>query len=219
VRFQDRSDAGRDLAGHLAEFASRSDVVVLGLPRGGVPVAAEIAAALDAPLDIWLVRKLGVPGQPELAMGAIAEGGIEVLDHRLLDAIGISRHVVETVAARERGELDRHDQVFRVGRAPVDVTDRIVIVVDDGLATGATMEAAVLALRQRKPSRIIVAAPVGATDTVRRLGKIADRVVCPRTPEPFTAVGLWYERFDQTSDDEVRRLLAKAKEARVGARH
>jgi erythromycin esterase-like protein/predicted phosphoribosyltransferase len=210
VRFQDRRDAGRALARHLLGYANRSDVVVLGLPRGGVPVAAEVAAALAAPLDVWLVRKLGVPGQPEFAMGAIAEGGIEVLDTRLIERLGIPRHAVEQVAVRQRLELDRHDQLFRSGRAALEVTDRVVIVVDDGLATGATMEAAVMALRQRKPAQIIVAAPVGARDTVRRLSRIADRVVCPLTPEPFDAVGLWYERFDQTDDDEVRTLLARS---------
>lgn len=210
MRFQDRRDAGRALARHLLGYANRSDVVVLGLPRGGVPVAAEVAAALAAPLDVWLVRKLGVPGQPEFAMGAIAEGGIEVLDTRLIERLGIPRHAVEQTAVRQRLELDRHDQLFRSGRQALDVTDRVVIVVDDGLATGATMEAAVMALRPRRPAAIIVAAPVGARDTVRRLAKTADRVVCPLTPEPFDAVGLWYERFDQTDDEEVRRLLARS---------
>ena len=210
MRFQDRRHAGQALAKQLSRYANRSDVIVLGLPRGGVPVAAEVARALNAPLDVFLVRKLGVPGQPELAMGAIAEGGIKVLDTRLIDRIGISREAVQQVAVRQRLELDRHDQIFRGGREAPDVTDRTVLLVDDGLATGATMEAAVTALGQRKPAEIIVAVPVGAKETVRRLKKVADRVVCPYTPEPFDAVGLWYERFDQTDDDEVRALLAES---------
>lgn len=210
VRFQDRREAGRVLAQHLLDYARQSDVIVLGLPRGGVPVAAEVARALDAPLDVWLVRKLGMPGQPELAMGAIAEGGIRVLDTRLIDTLAISPEAVEQQAVRQRLELDRHDRVFRGGRQAVDVRDRVVILVDDGLATGATMEAAILALRQRHPARIIAAAPVGAADTVRRLERLADRVVCPLTPDPFDAVGLWYERFEQTTDEEVVNALARS---------
>ncbi len=206
MRIQDRRDAGRVLAAHLLDYANRSDVVVLGLPRGGVPVAAEVASALNAPLDVFHVRKLGVPGLPELAMGAIAEGGIEVLDTRLIEEIGVPRAAVEQVAVRQRLELDRHDQLFRGGRPAPDVADRVVIIVDDGLATGATMESAVTALRQRHPAKIIV----GARATCRRLGKIADVVVCPLIPDDFQAVGQWYDRFDQTGDDEVRTLLAQA---------
>jgi erythromycin esterase-like protein/predicted phosphoribosyltransferase len=208
VRYANRTDAGRALAHALRDYAGRSDVIVLGLPRGGVPVAAEVARALGAPLDVFLVRKIGVPDQPELAMGAIAEGGIEVLDTRLIAAIGIPQALVRQVAARAHLELDRHDATFRAGRAAPNVRDRIVIIVDDGLATGATMESAVLALRQRHPTRIIAAAPVGARSTCRRLETIADAVVCPSMPASFTAVGVWYDDFSQTTDDEVRALLA-----------
>lgn len=210
LRYVDRIDAGRALARALQTYAHRSDVIVLGLPRGGVPVAAEVARALAAPLDVFLVRKIGVPGQPELAMGAIAEGGIEVLDTRLIDRLDIPKTAVRQVAARAHLELDRHDAAFRGGRTMPVIADRIVIVVDDGLATGATMEAAVVALRQLHPARIVVAAPVGAPSTCRRLSTIADAVVCPSQPESLMAVGAWYRDFNQTTDDEVRALLAAA---------
>jgi len=206
--FKDRVDAGRQLAAKLSKYAGRQDVVVLGLPRGGVPVAAEVAHALAAPFDIFLVRKLGVPGHAELAMGAIAEGGVEVLSDHLIRDIGIPEAAVRQVAVRERLELDRRDALYREGRSRPPIRGHIVIVVDDGLATGASMQAAVLALRKLEPSRIVVAVPVGAVETCERLRRIADDVVCASTPEPFQAVGLWYERFDQTTDDEVRRLLA-----------
>jgi erythromycin esterase-like protein/predicted phosphoribosyltransferase len=206
--FRDRIDAGRQLAAKLSKYAGRQDVVVLGLPRGGVPVAAEVARALAAPFDIFLVRKLGVPGHAELAMGAIAEGGVEVLSDHLIRDIGIPEAAVRQVAVRERLELDRRDALYREGRSRPPIRGHIVIVVDDGLATGASMQAAVLALRKLEPSRIVVAVPVGAVETCERLRRIADDVVCASTPEPFQAVGLWYERFDQTTDDEVRRLLA-----------
>src|SRR5262252_4775494 len=207
--FKDRVDAGRQLAAKLSKYAGRQDVVVLGLPRGGVPVAAEVAHALAAPFDIFLVRKLGVPGHAELAMGAIAEGGVEVLSDHLIRDIGIPEAAVRQVAVRERLELDRRDALYREGRSRPPIRGHIVIVVDDGLATGASMQAAVLALRKLEPSRIVVAVPVGAVETCERLRRIADDVVCASTPEPFQAVGLWYERFDQTTDDEVRRLLAR----------
>jgi erythromycin esterase-like protein/predicted phosphoribosyltransferase len=210
LRYRDRTDAGRAVARALQEFANRNDVIVLGLPRGGVPVAAEVAKSLAAPLDVFLVRKIGVPGQQELAMGAIAEGGIEVLDTRLIDTIGVPKQTVRQAAARAHLELDRHDQIFRGGRAAPNLRDRIVIVVDDGLATGATMEAAVMALRQLAPAKIIAAAPVGAPSTCQRLAKIADTVVCPHQPESLVSVGGWYDDFSQTSDDEVRELLAAA---------
>jgi erythromycin esterase-like protein/predicted phosphoribosyltransferase len=206
--FKDRVDAGRQLAAMLSQYAGRQDVVVLGLPRGGVPVAAEVARALDAPFDIFLVRKLGVPGHAELAMGAIAEGGVEVLSDHLIRDIGIPEAAVRQVAVRERMELDRRDALYRQGRARPPIRGHIVIAVDDGLATGASMQAAVLALRKLEPSRIVVAVPVGAIETCERLRRVADEVVCASTPEPFQAVGLWYERFDQTTDDEVRQLLA-----------
>jgi erythromycin esterase-like protein/predicted phosphoribosyltransferase len=209
-RFRDRADAGRHLALQLREFAGRSDVVVLALPRGGVPVAAQVAASLGAPLDVFLVRKLGVPGHPELAMGAIAEGGIRVLSGELIRQLGIPQGAIEQVAVRERLELDRRGTLYRAGRPAPHVTDRTVILVDDGLATGATMEAAALALREHKPARIVIAAPVGAPETCARLKRVADTVVCASMPEDFSAVGLWYEDFDQTTDEEVTRLLAAA---------
>jgi erythromycin esterase-like protein/predicted phosphoribosyltransferase len=212
-RYRNRIDAGRELAGHLEEFARRSDVIVLALPRGGVPVAAEIATRLAAPLDVFLVRKIGVPGHPELAMGAIAEGGIKLLSHRLIRDLAIPPALVEQVAVRERLELDRHDALFRRGRPRPPIYNRIVILVDDGLATGATMEAAIAAIREQKPSRIVVAAPVGAKQTCARLAALADRVVCPLMPDPFSAVGFWYENFDPTTDDEVLRLLGAASPA------
>ncbi|HUK36406.1 MAG TPA: erythromycin esterase family protein [Vicinamibacterales bacterium] len=207
--FKDRVDAGRQLAKKLAKYAGHQDVVVFALPRGGVPVGAEVARALGAPFDVFLVRKLGVPGHPELAMGAIAEGGVEVLSDHLIHDIGIPEAAIRQVAVRERLELDRRDTLYRQGRPRPPVRGHVVIVVDDGLATGASMQAAVLALRKLEPSRIVVAAPVGAMETCERLRHVADDVVCASTPEPFQAVGLWYERFDQTTDEEVRQLLAR----------
>jgi erythromycin esterase-like protein/predicted phosphoribosyltransferase len=209
-RFANRADAGRQLARRLSDYAGRSDVIVLGLPRGGVPVAAEVAKQLGAPLDVLLVRKLGVPGHPEVAMGAIAEGAVEVLDERLIRDLGIPRVLVEQTAMRERLELDRRDQQYRGARRRPHVADRSVIVVDDGLATGATMEAAVAALRQLRPAAIVVAAPVGAPDTCARLGRLADRVVCVETPADLGAVGAWYDDFTQTTDEEVRQLIGAA---------
>lgn len=210
MRFHDRLDAGRQLGERLSQYAGRSDVLVLALPRGGVPVAHEVAAALRAPLDLCLVRKLGVPGHDELAMGAVAAGGIEVLHHDLIRDMGVPAPLVQQVAVRERLELDRRDRLYRAGRAPLSVKNRTVIVVDDGLATGATMQAAVTALRQQGPERIIVAVPVGARDSCEFLRRHADDVVCLNVPERFEAVGLWYEDFSQTTDEEVRALLASA---------
>lgn len=210
MRFNDRTDAGRCLADYLAERAGRIDLVVLALPRGGVPVAYEVASRLGAPLDIFLVRKLGVPGQEELAMGAISEGDVEVLSLDMIRELRIPDALVRQVAVRERLELDRRDRFFREGRGLIPVAGRHVILVDDGLATGSTMEAAVLGLRRLDPAWIVVAVPVGARETCERLRKIADEVVCLHTPEPFQAVGLWYEDFSQTSDQDVRRLLAEA---------
>ena len=208
MRFRNRTDAGQQLGARLTQYAGRSDVLVLGLPRGGIPVAHEVATRLDAPLDIFLVRKLGVPGHPELAMGAIATGGVEVLSRDLIADLRIPQTLVEQVAVRERLELERRDALYRAGRRPPLVRDRTVIVVDDGLATGSTMEAAILALRQHAPARVVVAVPVGARETCERLRRIADEVVCVQNPEPFSAVGLWYEDFAQTTDEEVTRLLA-----------
>jgi predicted phosphoribosyltransferase len=210
VRFENRLDAGRQLAARLGEYAGRSDVVVLGLPRGGVPVAAELATRLKAPLDVFLVRKLGVPGHPELAMGAIAAGGIQVLSATLIEDLGIPATAVQQVAAREKIELERRGRVFRGDRPTVPLTGRTVIVVDDGLATGATMEAAVIALRRLRPAAIVVAVPVGAPDTCARLRRMADRVVCLQQPALFRAVGEWYIDFVQTPDEDVQRLLAVA---------
>lgn len=207
MRFRNRSDAGRQLAAQLSAFAHRNDVIVLALPRGGVPVASEVARELDAPLDVFLVRKLGVPGHSELAMGAIASGGVRVLSDVLIDQLGVPRPEVERVSVRERLELERRDRLYRGDRELPDLHGRTVILVDDGLATGATMEAATVAVHQSNPARVVVAAPVGAVEACRRLKEIADDVVCASMPEPFQAVGLWYEQFDQISDEEVIALL------------
>jgi predicted phosphoribosyltransferase len=208
--FQDRRDAGVQLAGKLAGYADDPSVMVLGLPRGGVPVAYEVAKALHAPLDVFVVRKLGVPGHRELAMGAIASGGVRVLNRDVIEALGISRMAVEAVAANELRELERQEQLYR-GEAPFpSLAGRKVIVVDDGLATGSTMLAAVRALRQSSPAQIIVAVPVGARETCEKLEAEADEVVCALAPAQFQAVSLWYVEFSQTSDEEVRSLLEAA---------
>jgi len=208
MRFRDRAAAGRQLAHTLSEFVGRSDVLVLGLPRGGVPVAAEVARHLAAPLDVFLVRKLGVPGQEELALGAIAEGGVEVINQDLVSDLGISPAAIERIAVRERLELDRREVLYRSARRRPEIRDRIVILIDDGLATGATMEAAIVAIRSLGPARIVVAAPVGAKQTCDRLRRLVDDVRCVAMPEPFDAVGVWYEDFGQTTDEEVRGILA-----------
>ena len=208
--FQDRADAGRALAQHLDGYAGRHDVVVLALPRGGVPVGYHVAEALGAPLDVFLVRKLGTPGHRELAMGAIASGGVRVLNDEVVRWLNIRPEQIESVARVEEQELIRREAAYKAGRPAVSLKDRIVILVDDGLATGSTMKAAVQAVKQHGPSRVIVAVPVGAPETCRDLGEYANEVVCARMPEPFSAVGQWYMRFDQTSDDEVRDLLARA---------
>lgn len=205
--FADRREAGRELASRLAHYRGRSDVVVLALPRGGVPVAFEIAEALDAPLDIFVVRKLGMPGHPEFAIGAIASGGVRVLKDDVIRAYGVPQSAIDTVARRELAELERREREYRRGRPLPDLRDRIVILVDDGLATGSTMRAAVQAVRAFEPARVVVAVPVGAPSTCAELAEIADEVVCARTPEPFSAVGLWYRDFSQTTDEEVRALL------------
>ena len=191
------------------DHAGRADVIVLGLPRGGVVVAAEVAAALDAPLDAFLVRKLGVPGYPEFAMGAVAEGGVRVLGEQTIRALGVSKAAIDDVTARERRELERRATAFRGARPPAAIRDRTVILIDDGLATGATMEAAVMALRDQHPARIVIGVPVGARETCERLARlVVDTLVCLDMPEPFEAVGLWYRDFSQTTDEEVRLLLA-----------
>jgi predicted phosphoribosyltransferase len=209
-QFTDRRDAGRQLASALDAYAGRQDVVVLALPRGGVPVGYEIARALGVPLDVLVVRKLGVPGQPELAMGAIASGGIRVIDRRIVDSIGIPDRVVEAASERERAELERRERAFRGDRPPRDIHGCIAIVVDDGLATGSTMRAALDAVRTRGPARVVCAVPVAPPETCAALRKHADEMICLVTPPDMYAVGLWYEDFAQTEDDEVRALLEAA---------
>lgn len=205
--FADRRHAGKTLAAQLASYANRSDLLVLGLPRGGVPVAYEVARALHAPLDVFLVRKLGVPGDEELAMGAIASGGVRILNEEVTSRIHISDSTIDEVAGREQQELERRERLYRGDQAAPDVQGRTVILVDDGLATGSTMRAAAVAVRQMRPSKIIVAVPVAAAETCAELRSEVDDVVCGATPEPFMAVGAWYSDFEQTSDDEVRKLL------------
>lgn len=206
-RFADRRDAGLELAAQLQQFKDRPDVVVLGLPRGGVPVAHAVAHALRAPLDVFLVRKLGVPGHQELAMGAIASGGVRVLNDDVVRWYKLSDEAIAAVTREEQVELERRERIYRTARAPFDLTQRIVLLVDDGLATGSTMKAAVQAVRRLEPARVVVAVPVGASESCRELAALADEVVCARTPDPFSAVGLWYRDFAQTTDDEVRELL------------
>ena len=205
--FADRSTAGETLAGHLRRYAGRSDVIVLGLPRGGVPVAARVAGSLGAPLDVFTVRKLGVPGHRELAMGAIASGGARVLDHALIAQLGLSDPAVARVIAEEERELARRERVFRAGRPPLSVDGLITILVDDGLATGSTMRVAVEAIRDLGPGRVVVAAPVGSTEAYRKVAEVADEVICPRVPRRFVAVGRWYTDFAETPDAEVTALL------------
>ena len=206
-RFHDRREAGQLLARRLAPYKDR-DVVVFALPRGGVPVGYEIARELKAPLDVFLVRKLGVPWQPELAMGAIAGAGTEVLNADVVSGYNIPPHVIRAVAERERGELQRRLQEYRGSRPMLDLRDRVIILVDDGLATGSTMRAAVRAVRLERPREIVVAAPVAASDACRELRNEVDDVVCLHTPRDFVAVGRWYEEFSQTTDGEVRELLS-----------
>lgn len=217
MRFRDRREAGRLLAQRLGAYKGRADLLVLALPRGGVPVAFEVARELEAPLDVLLVRKLGLPGHEELAIGAVATGGIRVLDEDLLAQFGISEEMLGPIVEREQRELLRRERAYRGAAPPRDVRDKTVILVDDGLATGSSMRAAVLALRQRAPARLVVAVPVAPPSSCTALREQADDVVCARTPEPFAAVGQWYEDFSQTSDEEVRELLALGRErAKVG---
>ncbi|MGZ3357575.1 MAG: phosphoribosyltransferase, partial [Isosphaeraceae bacterium] len=207
THFRDRPEAGRYLAQRLADLSGRSDLLVLGIPRGGVPVAYEVARALHAPLDLIVVRKLGYPGAEELAMGAIASGGVRVLNQQVLQELPASQRVIETIAARESKELVRRERAYRGDRPPVDARERTVVVVDDGLATGSSMRAAVMALRQHGPASIVVAVPVGATSTCRSMAHLVDRLECVIESSEFFAVGAWYEDFSQTTDDEVRQLL------------
>ncbi|MBV9149566.1 MAG: phosphoribosyltransferase [Candidatus Eremiobacteraeota bacterium] len=205
--FKDRKEAGRILAARLSAYAGRGDVLVLGLPRGGVPVAAEIARALGAPLDVFVVRKIGAPQQPELALGAIASGDVRVVNWYAVDALHISPETFNEIVARERTEIARRELAYRDGRPLPSPNGKTVILVDDGLATGATMLAAVQALRQLGPARVVVAVPVAAADTCAELKREVDDVVCAATPEPFYGVGMWYQDFTQTNDEEVRQLL------------
>jgi predicted phosphoribosyltransferase len=210
--YRDRTEAGRVLAERLGAYADRPEVIVLALPRGGVPVGYEVARALHAPLDVFIVRKLGVPGHEELAMGAVATGGVRVLNDQVVRGLGIPDSVIDAVASWELEELRRRERLYRGDRPPPDVRGKTVILVDDGLATGSTMLAAVRALRQQQPARIVVAVPIAAPDTCELLRAEVDDVVCAVTPEPFYAVGLWYRDFSQTTDEEVRELLAQATE-------
>jgi len=213
VIFRDRTDAGQKLAARLAKYAHRSDVLVLALPRGGVPVAYEVAEQLGAPLDVFLVRKLGVPGYEELAMGAIASGGVRFVNDDVVRQLAIPGEVIDAVAAEERRELERRERAYRNDRPPPDVKGRTVILIDDGLATGSTMRAAAAALRKLGPERIVVAVPVSAPETCDEIREEVDEVVCAVTPEPFRGVGLWYKDFSQTTDEEVRELLERARQS------
>jgi putative phosphoribosyl transferase len=205
--FADRHEAGKELAAKLQKYAGRDDTVVLALPRGGVPVAFEIAEVLDAPLDIFVVRKLGMPGHPEYAIGAIASGGVRVVSDDVIRWYGISQAALDAVAREELAELERREREYRQGRPLTELRGRNAILVDDGLATGSTMRAAVQAVRACAPSRVVVAVPVGAPSTCAELTDITDETICARTPEPFSAVGLWYRDFAQVSDEQVRALL------------
>jgi predicted phosphoribosyltransferase len=208
--YRDRREAGETLAARVREQLGLSDAVVLALPRGGVPVGFEVARGLDAPLDVFVVRKLGVPGHEEFAMGAIATGGVTVLNDAVINELGITPEQVNAVAARETGELRRREFSYRANRPAVDVAKRVALLVDDGLATGFTMRAAIAATREREPQRLVVAVPVGAADTCEEIAHEVDLLICPRQPEAFHAVGLWYEDFAATTDEEVRECLAAA---------
>jgi putative phosphoribosyl transferase len=210
AHFRDRADAGRRLATALSEYADRPDVLILALPRGGVPVAFEVARALHAPLDVFLVRKLGFPGHEEFAMGAIASGGVRILDGEVLRMFNVPVDVIEQVTEVERRELERRERQYRDGRPLPDVEGHTVILIDDGLATGSTMRAAVAALRKEAAKKIVVAVPVAPPETCEALSREVDDIICAITPEPFRAVGLWYADFSQTTDEEVRELLARA---------
>jgi len=210
--FQDRTDAGRQLAEKLDEYMGREDVIVLVLPRGGVPVAYEVAKALAAPLDVFLVRKLGLPGHAELAMGAIASGGVRILNQEMIHAMRIPDEVIDAVSQREQQELARREQLYRDDNPSPLLQDQVAILVDDGLATGASMAAAVTALRAHKPEEIVVAVPIAAAESCELFAQRVDRVVCLETPDPFFGVGLWYEDFTQVRDEQVRNLLIRAAE-------
>lgn len=211
ARYLNRADAGRQVARSLAGYREIVDGLVLALPRGGIPVGAEVARILGLPIDVFVVRKLGVPGQEELAMGAIATGGVRVLNDEVIHQLGILPEEVESVTGRERAELVRREALYRQGRPPLDVKGKTVILVDDGLATGASMYAAVLALRAQAPARIVAAVPVAAPETCEAFRRFVDEMVCTFTPEPFYGVGTWFEDFSQVSDEEVHRLLSQSR--------
>jgi putative phosphoribosyl transferase len=208
--FRNRRDAGRILAQKLIDYAGRNDVIVLALPRGGVPVAYEVALALHAPLDIFIVRKLGLPGHEELAIGAIASGGVRVLNQDIIQYLNIPDALIDAVVQRELQELERREFAYRGNDPPLEVKDRTVILIDDGLATGASMRAAVAGLREKNPAHIVVAVPTAALETCEALEPEVDQMICATTPEPFYGVGRWYEDFSQTTDEEVRMLLQEA---------
>jgi len=216
ARYRDRRHAGRELASKLLEYADRPDLIVLALPRGGVPVAYEVATTLRAPLDVFIVRKLGVPGHEEYAMGAIATGGVRVLDERVVRNARVTRAELDAVTAAEQRELERRERQYRGDRPPPDVAGRTAILIDDGLATGATMRAAVEALRQEGAARVVVAVPIAPPETCDAFRDVVDDIVCARTPEPFYAVGLWYDDFSQTTDEEVHELLERAASSDAG---
>jgi putative phosphoribosyl transferase len=215
--FPNRRAAGRELASALGQYADRPDVIVLALPRGGVPVGYEVARALDAPLDVFLVRKLGVPGHEELGFGAVATGGVRTLNVEVVRSLDIDRATIDEVTGIESRELERRDRTYRGDRPRPELVGSVTILVDDGLATGSSMRVAIEAIRSQHPGRIVVAVPVAPPDTVRDLKGLVDEVICPMTPEPFDAIGLWYEDFSPTTDDEVRELLAAAGRAPVEA--
>ena len=208
-QFANRVEAGQLLAARFSALARREDVIVLALPRGGVPIGFEVASALEVRLDVFVVRKLGVPGHEELAMGAIATGSVRLVNHDVVDALGIPAEVIDRVAERERIELERRERLYRGSRPMTPLANMTVILVDDGLATGSTMRAAIAAVRQQQPASIVVGVPVGAPSTCQEIARDADEVVCLRRPEPFVAVGLWYRDFSETSDSEVRTLLGR----------
>ncbi|MCX6619467.1 MAG: phosphoribosyltransferase [Acidobacteria bacterium] len=210
ARFRDRREAGRFLAAHLEAYLGRADAVVLALPRGGVPVGYEVAQALGAPLDVFLVRKLGVPGHEELAMGAIAEGGLRVINHQIVRGLKIPESAIEEVTRREQEELARRGELYRGDRPPLQLHGKVAILVDDGLATGASMRVAARAVRRHEPQEVVVAVPVAPPETCENLRIEADDVVCAITPPLFSSVGSWYEDFTQTSDEEVRELLEQS---------
>jgi putative phosphoribosyl transferase len=214
-RYRNRREAGQELAQALERYADRDDVIVLGLPRGGAPVAFEVADHLDVPMDVFVVRKLGVPGQEELAMGAIASGGVRVLNKEVVQGMGISEEEIEQVARQEQDELERREELYRGARQRARLEGRTVLLVDDGLATGASMRAAVKALKEHDPDKIVVAVPTAPPETCREIEDLVDEVVCLMTPRPFFGVGAWYDEFPQTSHEEVREYLQKAKEVAV----